>query len=59
MDILKEITDSLPKVICDAGFEAANIVLYTDNSEFFRSSESQIKELVSIVKRPMCVNDKD
>lgn len=51
MDILKEITDSLPKVIIDAGFEAANIVLYTDNAEFFRSGESEIKELVNKFKK--------
>ena len=51
MDILKEITDSLPKVIIDAGFEAANIVLYTDNAEFFRSGESDIKELVGKFKK--------
>jgi uncharacterized protein len=51
MDILKEITDSLPKVIIDAGFEAANIVLYTDNAEFFRSGEPEIKELVNRFKK--------
>ena len=33
MDILKGITEELPKVIVDAGFEGANIVLYTDNAE--------------------------
>ncbi|MEM3074507.1 MAG: beta-CASP ribonuclease aCPSF1 [Candidatus Pacearchaeota archaeon] len=51
MDILKEITDSLPKVIVDAGFEAANIVLYTDNAEFFRTGEAKIKELVNKFKK--------
>ncbi|MBS3073052.1 beta-CASP ribonuclease aCPSF1 [Candidatus Pacearchaeota archaeon] len=50
-DILKSITEDLPKVIKDAGFEAANIVLYTDNVAFFKSSESQIKELVNKYKK--------
>ncbi|PIN91771.1 beta-CASP ribonuclease aCPSF1 [Candidatus Pacearchaeota archaeon CG10_big_fil_rev_8_21_14_0_10_31_9] len=50
-DILKSITDDLPKVIKDAGFEAANIVLYTDNVVFFKDSESQIKELVNKYKK--------
>ena len=51
MDILKEITDALPKVITDAEFEAANIVLYTDNADFFRTGESKIKELVNQFKK--------
>lgn len=51
MDILKEITSSLPKVIGDAGFEGANIVLYTTNEEFFKTGESEIKELVNKFKK--------
>src|SRR3989338_562655 len=51
MDILKEITDALPKVITDAEFEAANIVIYTDNGDFFRTGESKIKELVNQFKK--------
>jgi len=51
MDILKGITEELPKVIVDAGFEGANIVLYTDNVEFFKEGESQIKELVNKYKK--------
>ncbi len=51
MDILKEITDALPKVITDSCFEGANIVLYTDNVEFFRNGEAQIKELVNHFKK--------
>ena len=39
VDILKAITDELPKVINDASFEGANIVLYTDNAEFFKTGE--------------------
>ncbi len=51
VDILKEITELLPKVITDAEFEAANIVLYTDNAEFFHSGESRIRELVNQFKK--------
>lgn len=51
MDILKSILDELPKVINDAGFEGANIVLYTDNAQFFKSGESQIKDIVNRVKK--------
>jgi len=50
-DILKNITDDLPKVIKEAGFEAANIVLYTDSAAFFSEGESQIKELVNKYKK--------
>src|SRR3989344_4051574 len=50
-DILKSITDELPKCIVDAGFEAANIVLYTDDVNFFKTGESQIKELVNKFKK--------
>jgi uncharacterized protein len=50
-DILKEITDSLPKIISESCFEGANIVLYTDSAEFFSSGESQIKELVNQFKK--------
>jgi len=51
MDILKEITESLPKAISESGFEGANIVLYTDNAEFFKTAEPQIKELVNQFKK--------
>ncbi|MEA3330060.1 MAG: beta-CASP ribonuclease aCPSF1 [Nanoarchaeota archaeon] len=50
-DILKEITGSLPKVISESGFEGANIVIYTDSSDFFISGENQIKELVNKFKK--------
>ncbi len=50
-DILKSITSELPKVISDAGFEGANIVLYTDDREFFRKGEAQIKEIVNKIKK--------
>jgi len=51
MDILKTITEALPRVINDACFEGANIVLYTENSEFFKTGESEIKKLVNELKK--------
>ena len=51
MDILKSITEELPKCIVDAGFEAANIVLYTNDADFFKESEPKIKELVNKFKK--------
>ncbi|MFH1425740.1 MAG: beta-CASP ribonuclease aCPSF1 [archaeon] len=50
-DILKKIKEELPKVISDAAFEGANIVLYTDDKEFFKEGEQQIKEAVSKIKK--------
>lgn len=50
-DILKLIKDELPKVIIDANFEGANIVLYTDDKEFLRNGEQKIKEVVNKVKK--------
>ncbi len=51
VEILKTIKDELPKVIRDAIFEGANIVIYTDDKEFFRSGESKIKEIVNKIKK--------
>ena len=51
MDILKSITDDLPKAITDACFEGANIVLYTESSDFFKNGEPNIKELVNKYKK--------
>lgn len=50
-DILKSIHEELPNVISDAIFEGANIVLYTDDKEFFKSGESKIKSVVSKIKK--------
>ena len=50
-DILKSILEDLPKVITDAIFEGANIVLYTDDKEFFKTGERKIKEIVDKVKK--------
>jgi KH/beta-lactamase-domain protein len=50
-DILKSIKEDLPRVVSDASFEGANIVLYTEDKEFFRSGESEIKKIVDKVKK--------
>jgi len=50
-DILKTIKEELPNIISDAAFEGANIVLYTDDKEFFKNGENQIKEIVSKIKK--------
>ena len=52
-DILKTIKEELPNIISDATFEGANIVLYTDDKEFFKNGENQIKEIVSKIKKRM------
>ncbi len=52
MDILASILKVLPKdVVTSAGFEGANIVLYTDNKEFFSSSEELIRGVVNNIKK--------
>jgi hypothetical protein len=50
-DILKSIKEELPKLISDATFEGANIVLYTDSKDFFKTGESKIKEVVGRIKK--------
>ncbi len=50
-DILKSIKDELPKSICDASFEGANIVLYTKDKEFFKTGDQKIKDVVDRVKK--------
>lgn len=50
-DILKHITDKLEGKITEANFEGANIVLYTDNENFFRQGEPRIKEIVDELKK--------
>lgn len=51
MDILKNITDDLPGYVTEAGFEGANIVVYTDNEKFFKEGEGKIKEIVNKIKK--------
>jgi len=50
-DILKSIKDDLPKVISDASFEGANIVLYTEDKDFFKTGETKVKEVVDKIKK--------
>jgi KH/beta-lactamase-domain protein len=50
-DILKDIQKDLPKVISNASFEGANIVLYTEDINFFRDNEGKIRELVNKFKK--------
>jgi len=50
-DILKSIKEELPSSISDAIFEGANIVLYTEDKEFFKTGEQKIKDIVSKIKK--------
>ncbi|MAG24788.1 beta-CASP ribonuclease aCPSF1 [Candidatus Pacearchaeota archaeon] len=50
-DILKTIKEKLPGKVSDAIFEGANIVLYTKDKEFFKDSETKIKEIVDSIKK--------
>ncbi len=50
-DILKSILADFPKVINDANFEGANIVLYTDSKEFFQEGETKVKATVDRIKK--------
>src|SRR3989339_705118 len=50
-DILKSIKDELPRSVTDVEFEGANIVLYTEDKEFFKTGESKIKDVVDKVKK--------
>ncbi len=51
MDILKTILDDLRGQITEAGFEGANIVLYTDNEKFFKDDNGKIREIVNKIKK--------
>ncbi len=50
-DILKSIKEQLNAKITDANFEGANIVIYTDNENFFKEGEGKIKEIVEQIKK--------
>ncbi|MAE49359.1 beta-CASP ribonuclease aCPSF1 [Candidatus Pacearchaeota archaeon] len=50
-DILKSIKEELPGLVKDASFEGANIVLYTDKKEFFKSGETKVKAVVERIKK--------
>ena len=52
MDILDTILKSLPKqIISSSVFEAANIVLYTADRDFFLNGEDNIREIVNKIKK--------
>ena len=51
MDILKTVTDRLAGKIREASFEGANLVLYTNNENFFKEGEPEIKKIVSDIKK--------
>ena len=51
MQILKKITDQLQGKITEAAFEGANIVLYTDDEDFFKSGSGKIREIVAQLKK--------
>src|SRR3989339_402703 len=51
-EIIKEILRQLPEnKISDAAFEAANIVLYTKDAEFFLDNNGLIKRVVDDIKK--------
>ncbi|MFH1317170.1 MAG: beta-CASP ribonuclease aCPSF1 [Candidatus Woesearchaeota archaeon] len=50
--ILKEVMTHIPEdKISDAGFEGANIVLYTKDKDFFFNNNGLIKEIVDDIKK--------
>ncbi len=51
MDILKNIKDQISERISEAIFEGANIVLYTEDENFFREGEGKIKRIVDQIKK--------
>jgi uncharacterized protein len=51
MEILKTIKQELPRVISDALFEGANIVIYTEDIDFLKTGEKKIKEIVNKIKK--------
>ena len=51
-EIIEEIFKYVPKQrISDAVFEGANIVLYTEDKEFFLNNEGTIKQVVDAIKK--------
>ena len=51
MEILDRIKEKLHGRVKEANFEGANIVLYTDNENFFKDGESEIKKIVGEIKK--------
>lgn len=51
-DILKRISEELPKgVISSTIFEGANIVVYTSDPTFLKEGDSEVKRVVSTIKK--------
>jgi len=50
-DILKDIQKDLQGFTTSASFEGANIVLYTEDIDFFRDNQGKIRELVNKFKK--------
>jgi len=51
-DIIKEILKLVPEnKISEAGYEGANIVLYTKDREFFLDNKGAIKKIVDEFKK--------
>ncbi len=51
-EIIKEVLKDLPEnKISDAGFEGANIVLYTTDKDFFLDNKGTIKQIVDKIKK--------
>jgi len=51
-DILKSVVKELPKnSVNTANFEGANIVLYTEDKQFFLEGEDQIRKVVNQIKK--------
>ena len=53
MSILKELREKLPSDanISEVKFEASEIIIYTKNKDFFKSSEEQVKDIVKQLKK--------
>jgi len=52
MDIVKKILSELPQdAVKAACFEGANIILYTEKKDFFLEGESNVKDVVSKIKK--------
>jgi KH/beta-lactamase-domain protein len=51
MEILDTIKEKLHGKVKEANFEGANIVLYTENENFFIEGEGQIKKIVDEIKK--------
>jgi uncharacterized protein len=51
MEILDTITNRLGGLVKEANFEGANIVVYTEDENFFKTGEPRIKEIVNEIKK--------